>query len=338
MARPERHAGSYEIIIVGAGPAGQTAALYAGRSRIPTLVLERGIPGGQLWNTAEVEDYPGFEHIMGPDLADKIQKHAEKFGATLRDRPRSISISADGDDRVVRTADGREFRAPAVIVTAGGEARKLGVPGEDELAGKGVSYCAVCDGAFFEGADIAVVGGGDSAVEEGTFLTRYGRKVYLIHRRDEYRAQPILVEQMRATGKVDEVLNTVVEEIHGTDGRVSHLTLRNVETDEQSELKVNAVFPFVGFTPHSDIFDPDLAEPDRARRVGPHRHRPGDAHRGARASSPPATCARSSSARSPTRSATRPPRRSRRTQYVEQLKHARSKQTGLSTPAPAQRR
>jgi thioredoxin reductase (NADPH) len=248
----------YEIIIVGAGPAGQAAALYAGRSRIPTLVLERGVYGGQLWNTAEVEDYPGFEHIMGPDLADRMQKHAEKFGATF-DTAEVVSISADGDDRVVRTADGREFRAPSVLVTAGGDARKLGVPGEEEYAGKGVSYCAVCDGAFFVGADIAVVGGGDSAVEEGTFLTRYGRKVYLIHRRDRYRAQPIIVEQMRATGKVEEILNTVVEEILGTDGRVSHLALRNVETGEQSELEVGAIFPFVGFTPHSDVFDSELA-------------------------------------------------------------------------------
>ena len=247
-----------EIIIVGAGPAGQSAALYAGRSRIPTLVLERGIAGGQLWNTAEVEDYPGFEHIMGPDLAERMQKHAEKFGARF-DTAEVETISVDGDDRVVRTADGREFRAPAVIVTAGGEARKLGVPGEDEYAGKGVSYCAVCDGAFFHGAEIAVVGGGDSAVEEGTFLTRYGSRVHLIHRRDAFRAQPILVEQMRATGKVEEILNTVVDEIHGTDGRVSHVTLRNVETGERSELPVSAVFPFVGFTPHSDVFDPDVA-------------------------------------------------------------------------------
>jgi thioredoxin reductase (NADPH) len=248
----------YEIIIVGAGPAGQTAALYAGRSRIPTLVLERGIPGGQLWNTAEVEDYPGIEHIMGPELADRMQKHAEKFGARF-ETAEVTAISQDGDDRVVTTADGREFRAPAVIVTAGGEARKLGVPGEDEYAGKGVSYCAVCDGAFFEGAVIAVVGGGDSAVEEGTFLSRYGSKVFLIHRRDEYRAQPILVEQMRATGKVEEVLNSVVEEIHATDGRVSHVTLRDVTTGDTSSLDVGAVFPFVGFTPHSDIFAPDVA-------------------------------------------------------------------------------
>jgi thioredoxin reductase (NADPH) len=251
--------GRYEIVIIGAGPAGQTAALYAGRSRIPTLVLERGIPGGELWNTAEVEDYPGFEHIMGPELADRMQKHAEKFGAIF-ETAEAVSISADGDDRVVTTADGREIRAPAVIVSAGGEPRKLGVPGEEELAGKGVSYCAVCDGAFFEGEEIAVVGGGDSAVEEGTFLTRYGRKVYLIHRRDRYRAQPILLEQMRASGKVEELLNTVVEEIHSADGRISHLTLRNVESGEQSELKVGAIFPFVGFTPHSDIFDEEVAE------------------------------------------------------------------------------
>jgi len=168
-------------------------------------------------------------------------------------------VGSSGLTVAVRTADGREFHAPAVIVTAGGEPRKLGVPGEDELAGKGVSYCAVCDGAFFQDAEIAVVGGGDSAVEEGTFLTRYGSKVHLIHRRDSYRAQPILVEQMRATGKVDEVLNTVLEEIHGADGRVSHVTLRNVETGETSELPVGAVFPFVGFTPHSDVFDPEIA-------------------------------------------------------------------------------
>ena len=249
----------YEIIIVGAGPAGLTAALYAGRSRVPTLVLERGVPGGELWNTAEVEDYPGFEHIMGPELADKFLEHAQKFGARF-ETAEVESISLDGDDRVVRTGDGREFRAPAVIVAAGGEPRKLGVPGEEELAGKGVSYCAVCDGAFFEGEQIAVVGGGDSAVEEGTFLTRYGDRVHLIHRRDGYRAQPILIEQMRGSGKVDEVLNTVVEEINGENGRVSHLTLRNVDSGERSELKVGAVFPFIGFIPHSDVFDDEIKD------------------------------------------------------------------------------
>ena len=258
MVQPETSQ-LYEIIVIGAGPAGQTAALYAGRSRIPTLVLEKGVPGGELWNTAEVEDYPGFESIMGPELADRMQKHAEKFGAVF-ETAEATSISLDGDDRVVRTADGREFRAPAVIVAAGGEPRKLGIPGENELAGKGVSYCAVCDGAFFEGEKIAVVGGGDSAVEEGTFLTRYGSKIFLIHRRDDYRAQPILVERMRASGKVEEVQNTVVEEIHGADGRVSRLSLRNVDSGDTSELEVGAVFPFVGFIPHSDIFDDEIKD------------------------------------------------------------------------------
>lgn len=256
MAEPETSE-RYEIIVIGAGPAGQTAALYAGRSRIPTLVLEKGIPGGELWNTAEVEDYPGFESIMGPELADRMQRHAEKFGAVF-ETAEAVSVSIDGHDRVVKTADGREFRAPAVIVAAGGEPRKLGVPGEEELAGKGVSYCAVCDGAFFEGEEIAVVGGGDSAVEEGTFLTRYGSRVFLIHRRDDYRAQPILIERLRANPKIEERLNTVVEEIHDRDGRVSHLTLLNVDTSERSELPVGAVFPFVGFIPHSDIFDDEI--------------------------------------------------------------------------------
>ncbi len=249
----------YEIIVIGAGPAGLTAALYAGRSRVPTLVLEKGVAGGELWNTADVEDYPGFEHINGPELADRFLKHAEKFGAVF-ETAEVTSVSLDGDDRVVKTSDGREFRAPAVIVAAGGEPRKLGVRGEEELAGKGVSYCAVCDGAFFEGEDIAVVGGGDSAVEEGTFLTRYGNKVYVIHRRDSYRAQPILVEQMRASGKVDEIYDTVVEEIRDNDGRVSQLDLRNVNTDERSTLDVGAVFPFIGFIPHSDIFDDEIRE------------------------------------------------------------------------------
>lgn len=242
----------YEIVIVGAGPAGQTAALYAGRSRVPTLVLERGIPGGQLWNTAEVEDYPGFESIDGPELAQKLQQHAERFGARF-ETAEVTAVRSEGDLKVVETGDGKVYRAYAVIVTAGGEARKLGVPGEEELAGKGVSYCAVCDGAFFEGEDIAVVGGGDSAVEEGAFLTKYGRKVYVIHRRDEFRAQPILQEQLEATGKVEKVMSTVVEGIAG-DGRVERVTLRNVDTGERSELKVGAVFPFIGFIPHSDIF------------------------------------------------------------------------------------
>jgi thioredoxin reductase (NADPH) len=250
----------FEVAIVGGGPAGITAALYTGRSRVRTIVLERGAIGGQLWNTADIDDYPGMSMMTGPEVAQKFEEHARKFGATF-EFGTVTNISKDGDWFVLDTDEGDQYRALAAIVTAGGEARKLGVPGETELAGAGVSYCAVCDGAFFQDSRIAVVGGGDSAVEEGNFLTRYGSKVYVIHRRDEFRASPLLVEHLDASGKAEKILNTVVEEIVG-DGKVSGVRLRNVETGERSELSVDAVFPFVGFIPHSDIFDAGLVELD----------------------------------------------------------------------------
>jgi thioredoxin reductase (NADPH) len=248
----------YEIAVAGGGLAGLTAALFAARHGRSTILLDPLGLGGALLNTECVEDFPGFpEGVAGFELGPRLQEQAANAGAVF-ETAEVRRIEPRGRDWVVVTNSG-ETIAAALIVATGSRPRKLGVPGEDELAGKGVSYCAVCDGAFFQDAEIAVVGGGDSAVEEGTFLTRYGSRVHLIHRRGEYRAQPILIEHMRATGKVEEVLNTVVEEIHGTDGRVSHLALRNVESGERSELRVQAVFPFVGFTPHSDVFDPELA-------------------------------------------------------------------------------
>jgi thioredoxin reductase (NADPH) len=250
----------YEIAIVGAGPAGLTAALYAGRSLVKTVVLEQGAVGGQLWNTAEIDDYPGMPMITGPEMSQKFEEHAQRFGAQF-EYGAVTRIEKDGDEFVIETDGGDEYRALAVIVTAGGDARKLGVPGEEELAGRGVSYCAVCDGAFFQDGRIAVVGGGDSAVEEGTFLTRYAKEVFVIHRRDEFRAAPSLVEHMNSTGKVTKIMNTVVEEIVG-DEKVAGLRLKNVETGEAAELEVDAVFPFVGFIPHSDIFAEGLVELD----------------------------------------------------------------------------
>jgi thioredoxin reductase (NADPH) len=255
----------FEIAIVGGGPAGITAALYAGRSRVRTIVLERGAVGGQLWNTADIDDYPGMSMMTGPEVAQRFEEHARKFGAKF-EFGTVTKISKDGEWFVLDTDEGDQYRALAVIVTAGGEARKLGVPGEAELAGAGVSYCAVCDGAFFQDKPIAVVGGGDSAIEEGNFLTRYGSKVYVIHRRDEFRASPLLVEHLDASGKAEKILNTVVEEIVG-EGKVSGVRLRNVETGERSELAVDAVFPFVGFIPHSDIFDAGLVELDDAGHI-----------------------------------------------------------------------
>lgn len=251
---------NYEIAIIGGGPAGLTAALYAGRSMVKTIVLERGAVGGQLWNTADIDDYPGLSMQTGPEVAQKFEEHAKKFGAEFEFGTVS-NISKDGDEFVIKTDEGDEYRATAVVVTVGGEARKLGVPGEQELAGAGVSYCAVCDGAFFQDKTIAVVGGGDSALEEGAFLTRYGSKVYLVHRREDFRASPLLVEHFDASGKTEKILNSVVEEIVG-DGKVSGLKIKNTETGEESTLEVDAVFPFIGFTPHSDIFEPGLIETD----------------------------------------------------------------------------
>jgi thioredoxin reductase (NADPH) len=255
----------YEIAIIGGGPAGLTAALYSGRSRVKTVVLERGAVGGQLWNTADIDDYPGLSMETGPEVATKFEEHAKKFGAEFTFGTVS-KISKDDEGFKIETDEGDEYHALAVVVTVGGEARKLGVPGEQELAGAGVSYCAVCDGAFFQDKTIAVVGGGDSALEEGAFLTRYGSKVYLIHRRDEFRASPLLVEHFDASGKTEKILNSEVEEIVG-DGKVESLRVKNNETGETSVLEVDAVFPFVGFTPHSNIFEDGLVETDEGGHI-----------------------------------------------------------------------
>lgn len=256
----------YEIAIIGAGPAGLSAALYAGRSMVKTLVLERGATGGQLWNTAEVDNFPGIPDTTGPELAQRFEEHAKKFGAEF-EFGNVTKVSRDGAGFVISTDDeDQTYTADAVIVTVGGEARKLGVPGEQELSGMGVSYCAVCDGAFFKDKPIAVVGGGDSALEEGEYLTRFGSKVYLVHRRDEFRASPTLVEHFDSSDKTEKVLNSVVEEIVG-DGKVSGLRVKNVETGEISELEVDAVFPFVGFTPHSAIFEDGLVEVDESGHI-----------------------------------------------------------------------
>jgi thioredoxin reductase (NADPH) len=256
----------FEIAIVGAGPAGLSAALYAGRAMVDTVVLERGATGGQLWNTAEVDNFPGIPDTTGPELAQLFEEHAKKFGAEF-EFANVTKVSRDGDGFLIATDDDETtYRADAVIVTVGGEARKLGVPGEQELSGVGVSYCAVCDGAFFKDKPIAVVGGGDSALEEGEFLTRFGSKVYLIHRRDEFRASPTLVESFDSNDKTEKVLNSVVEEIVG-DGKVTGLRVKNNVTGELSELEVDAVFPFVGFTPHSAIFEDGLVETDESGHI-----------------------------------------------------------------------
>lgn len=244
----------YEVVIIGAGPAGMCAGLYAGRSMLKSVVLERGFPGGELLNTEVIEDYIGFEHILGHELATKFQNHAEKFGAQiLTSTPvEAVKKAADGLFDVT-VENGDVYRAPTVIVTAGGTPVKLNIPGEIEYAGKGVSYCAICDGAFYKGHTILVVGGGDAALEEADFLTRYAEKVYLVHRRDEFRASKIVQQRAFANPKIEVITDTVVDEVVGKDGLMTHAKIRNVRTGAASDLVATGIFIFIGFTPNTGM-------------------------------------------------------------------------------------
>jgi thioredoxin reductase (NADPH) len=241
----------YDVIIVGGGPAGLAAGLYTARMNLKAVLVDRGPLGGQLLNTELVEDYPGFESVLGSDLATRMGDHARKFGLEVRDFEPVKEIDLEGDTKVVRLESGEELRAPALIMAAGGLPRYIGVPGEKEFWGRGVSYCAVCDGAFFKGQELAVVGGGDAAVEEGEFLTRYASKVYIIHRRMVLRAQPILIDRARANPKVELILEAVVKAIKGND-KVQ--TVHYEQHGTMKELEVGGVFIFVGFVPNSGLF------------------------------------------------------------------------------------
>lgn len=245
---------SYDLVIVGAGPAGMTAALYAGRAMLKTVILERGQPGGELLNTEIIEDYPGFSRIDGWELAQKFAAHAKEFGAEFHTaNVAGIRKLPDGTFEIVAD-NGDLFLSPAVILTAGGTPIKLGIPGEAEYAGKGVSYCAICDGAFFKAQTIAVVGGGDAACEEADFLTRYAAKVYLIHRRDEFRASKIIQKRVFENPKIAVMWDTVVDEIHAdAAGLVNRLTLHDVHTRARSSLDVTGIFIFIGFNPNTGL-------------------------------------------------------------------------------------
>jgi len=247
----------HEVIIVGAGPAGLCAAMYAGRAMLNAVVLERGLPGGELLNTELVEDYPGFEHILGHELAQKFNDHALKFGASIKTGVTVTTLRKRDDGMFECITDGGDtYVAPTAIITAGGTPVKLGVPGELEYAGKGVSYCAICDGAFFRNHTIAVVGGGDAAAEESDFLTRYASKVYLIHRRDELRASKILQQRVFDNPKIEPIWNSVVERVEADgDGLVARLRLRNLDTNGTRELPVTGMFVFIGFRPNTGIIE-----------------------------------------------------------------------------------
>lgn len=249
----------HKVIIIGSGPAGYTAAIYLGRAGYNPLVIAGALtPGGQLVNTTEVENYPGFpEGILGPDLMDAMQKQAEKFGAEviLSD---VTSVDFNSPVKRVTTEDGITYEADAVIVSTGSTVRKLGVPGEQEYSGRGVSYCATCDGFFFRGKPITVVGGGDSAFEEAQFLSRFGSSVTLIHRRNEFRASKIMVDRAKENEKISFILNSVVEEVHGDSKEATSLTIRNVATGETQEIESSGLFVAIGHTPATKFLNGTL--------------------------------------------------------------------------------
>jgi thioredoxin reductase (NADPH) len=241
---------AYDVIIIGGGPAGLSAGLYAARARLSTLLIEKGIFGGQIANAERVENYPGFpDGISGYELGELMHRQAKKYDLeTVAAEVIGIELVERG--KVIRTTEG-EFLAKAVILAGGAEPNRLGVPGEEKFVGKGVSYCATCDGPFFREQVVAVVGGGDSAVEEGILLTRFASKVILIHRRNQLRASKLLQERAFANKKMEFLWDTVVEEILGDD-KVKGLRVRNVKTGQGKNLEVSAVFIYVGLHPSTD--------------------------------------------------------------------------------------
>jgi thioredoxin reductase (NADPH) len=260
----------YDIIIVGGGPGGMTAGMYGARANLKTVMIEKLQPGGQIANTNDVEDYPGFEHITGPELAMKMADHAKKFGLEIV-FDEIVEIRSESESRKVAvSAGGVNYVGKQMVVATGGSATKLNVPGEDQFSGRGVSYCAICDGAFFRDQVIAVVGGGDSAVEEAIFLTKFGSKVIVIHRRDELRAQKIIQERAFKNPKLEFIWDTVVEEVKG-DTKVHSLALKNVKTGAKSELEVGGLFVFVGFHPNTQILPDDIKKNDQGYIVTDYR-------------------------------------------------------------------
>jgi thioredoxin reductase (NADPH) len=243
----------YDIVILGAGPAGLTAAMYAARDKQTVVVLEKQFPGGYVAITEWVENYPGFfDGIMGADLSEKFYQHAVKFGALVRSG-NATKIELDGEYKIVHVENREKpIRCKSLIITFGCEPKRLDVPGENKFYGRGVSFCATCDGSFYKEREVAVVGGGESALEEGMYLTKFASKVHVIHRRDQFRASKITAERAEANEKMDFIYDSVVESING-ETKVESLTLKNLKTGETSELKVDGLFIFIGQTAKTEL-------------------------------------------------------------------------------------
>ncbi|TYO96811.1 thioredoxin reductase (NADPH) [Geothermobacter ehrlichii] len=250
----------YDVVIIGGGPAGLTAGLYCSRARLKTLLIERMIMGGQVMTTTKVENYPGFPGgIDGPELMMRFQEHCQEFGLETT-TGEVTALRVEGVEKVL-TVDDREVRARAVIITTGAEPSKLDVPGEAEFTGRGVSYCATCDGAFFRDQTIAIVGGGDTAVEEALFLTRFASKVYLIHRRDSLRATKVLQDRIFANDKIEVLWNQVVQEVKGDSSGMTSVELRDTRSGEVRDLPLQGLFVAIGVTPKAN-FLADILELD----------------------------------------------------------------------------
>jgi thioredoxin reductase (NADPH) len=242
----------YDVIIVGGGPAGLTAGIYAMRAAMKTVLVERGMFGGQVAITKEVENYPGFQHIGGIELGEKFLEHARSYDLEIREKD-VVATEPGLDYHEVRLADGTVLRAHAIIMAAGGTARKLEVPGEHENFGKGVSYCATCDGFFFRNKVVAVIGGGDTALEDALYLAKITSKVYLIHRRDEFRGSRILQQRVFAEPRIEIIFNAVVSEINSDESGVTGVSLKDTKTGEERQLATEGVFIFVGFSPNNQL-------------------------------------------------------------------------------------
>ena len=252
---------TYEVVIIGSGPAGYTAGIYTSRAKLNTLLISGSLPGGQLMTTSEVENYPGFPNgIFGPELMMNMRQQAERFGAKLLD-DEVVEVDFKRRPFGIRT-QGQEFRSESVIICTGASPRKLGLKAEQEFAGKGISYCATCDGPFFKGEDIAVVGGGDTAIEEATFLTKFGKSVKIIHRKDSLRASKILQEKAFENPKIDFVWDHVVSDISGN-RKISSISVRNLRTGEERKISVGGLFVAIGHEPNTSIFKGQLQLDDR---------------------------------------------------------------------------
>jgi thioredoxin reductase (NADPH) len=252
----------YDVAIIGAGPAGLTAALYCGRARLKTLVLEKATAGGQAATTDHIENYPGFpEGIGGFELTEKIKQQAVQFGAEIREISPVVSLEAEDQIRTVMTEDG-SISAKAVVIASGSEPKTLGVPGEDEFRGRGVSYCATCDGAFYKDATVAVIGGGNSAVEEAIFLTKFASKVYIVHRRNELRADKIIQERALANEKIEVVWESHLKKVLGN-GKVEEMVVENKNTHERTSYSVDGVFFYIGAVPNTGFCEGTLDLDDR---------------------------------------------------------------------------